>query len=100
MIVVPRQQGDINKVTEKIVSALRGFLTFTEKGMGKMTESALEVAEKLLWKDLIVNYQKAWDEALEKAGGRHYMLEPVPYAELLHEVVYQRTTHRVGRRCW
>ena len=88
--VVPRQQGDNNKVIDEIVAALRRFLTLTDKGMAQISESALQVAEKLLWKDLIVYYQKAWDVALEKSGGRHYMMEPVPYADMLHEVVYQK----------
>ena len=88
--VVPRQEGNTNKVIDEIVAALRHFLTLTDKGVAKISEAALQVAEKLLWKDLIVLYQKAWDVALEKSGGRHYMLEPVPYAELLHEVVYQK----------
>jgi phosphorylase/glycogen(starch) synthase len=88
--VVSRQVGDNDKVIEEIVSALRRFLNLTDKGMAKVSEAALQVAEKLLWKDLIVNYQKAWDVALEKAGGRHYMMEPVPYADMMHEVVYQK----------
>ena len=88
--VVPRQVGDNDKVIDEIVSALRRFLSLTEKGSEQIAESALKVANKLLWKDLIVSYQKAWDVALEKSGGRHYMMEPVPYAELLHEVVYQK----------
>ena len=77
-------------MVDEIVSALRRFLNLTDKGMTEISEAALQVADKLLWKDLIVNYQKAWDVALEKSGGRHYMMEPVPYAELLHEVVYQK----------
>ena len=88
--VVSRQVGDNDKVIEEIVSALRRFLNMTDKGMAKVSEAALQVADKLLWKDLIVNYQKAWDVALEKAGGRHYMMEPVPYADMMHEVVYQK----------
>ena len=90
VIVVPRQQGDANKVIDVIVSALRSFQTLTEKGMEKISEAALEVANKLLWKDLIVSYQNAWDMALEKSSGRHYMMEPVPYADMMHEVVYQK----------
>ena len=69
---------------------MRRFLNLTEKGMTEISEAALQVAEKLLWKDLIVNYQKAWDVALEKSGGRHYMMEPVPYADMMHEVAYQK----------
>ncbi len=88
--VVSRQVGDNDKVIDEIVSAMRRFLNLTDKGMAKVSEAALQVAEKLLWKDLIVNYQKAWDVALEKAGGRHYMMEPVPYADMMHEVVYQK----------
>ncbi len=90
VVVAHRKDGDAEKVIEVIVDSLRRFLGMTEKGMNKVSEEALKVAEKLLWKDLIVNYEKAYDIALEKSGGRHYMLEPVPYAELLHEVVYQK----------
>ena len=88
--VVPRHEGDVNKVIDEIVAALRSFQTLDSKGVEKKTEAALQVAEKLLWKDLIVSYQKAWDVALEKSGGRHYMMEPVPYADMMHEVVYQK----------
>ena len=90
VIVAHRQDGDPNKVIDDIVNALRHFLDMTEKGMAKISDAALKVAEKLLWKDLIASYEKAWDVALEKSGGRHYMMEPVPYAELLHEVIYQK----------
>ena len=90
VIVARRQDGDANQVIDDIVNGMRHFLGMTEKGMAKISEAALKVAEKLLWKDLITSYEKAWDIALEKSGGRHYMMEPVPYAELLHEVVYQK----------
>jgi len=90
VIVAHRQDGDPNQVIEDIVAAMRHFLNLTEKGMANISDEALKVAEKLLWKDLITSYEKAWDVALEKSGGRHYMMEPVPYAELLHEVVYQK----------
>ena len=88
--VVPRQDGDVNKLIDEIVSSLRHFLNLTDKGMAQISEMTLKIAEQLLWKDLIVSYQKAWDLALEKSAGRHYMMEPVPYAELLHEVVVQK----------
>ncbi len=88
--VVPREAGDINKVIDEIVAAMRRFLAMDEKDMAAITDLALQVADKLLWKDLIVSYEQAYDVALEKSAGRHYMLEPVPYAELLHEVVYQK----------
>ena len=88
--VVPRQEGDVNKLIDEIVSSLRHFLNLTDKGMAQISEMTLKIAEQLLWKDLIVSYQKAWDMALEKSAGRHYMMEPVPYAELLHEVVVQK----------
>ena len=90
VIVAHRQDGDANQVIDDIVNAMRRFLGMTEKGMAKVSESALKVAEKLLWKDLITSYKKAWDVALEKSGGRHYMMEPVPYADLMHEVVYHK----------
>ena len=90
VIVARRQDGDDNKVIDEIVVAMRHFLEMGQKEMLEVSESALVVAESLLWKDLIVSYQKAWDVALEKSGGRHYMLEPIPYADMMHEVVYQK----------
>ena len=90
VIVVHRQDGDTNQVVEDIVAAMHHFLSMTEKGMAKVSEEALKVADKLLWKDLIVSYEKAYEIAMEKSGGRHYMMEPVPYADMMHEVVYQK----------
>ena len=90
VIVARRQDGDTNQVVEEIVTALRHFLSMTEKGMAKVSEDALKVADKLLWKDLIVHYEKAYEIAMEKSSGRHYMMEPVPYADMMHEVVYQK----------
>ncbi len=88
--VVHRQEGNENQVIDDILSAMRRFLEMNPKAMEKVSESALKVAEKLRWNDLISNYQQAWDVALEKSGGRHYMLETVPYADMLHEVSYQK----------
>ena len=88
--VVHRQEGNENQVIDDILSAILRFLDMSQKAMEKVSESALKVAEKLRWNDLISNYQQAWDVALEKSGGRHYMLETVPYADMLHEVSYQK----------
>ena len=88
--VVHREEGNENQVIEDIVATMRRFLDIDEKGMRKVTEDALMVANKLLWKNLIVSYEQAWDMAMEKSGGRHYMLETVPYADMLHEVTYQK----------
>ena len=90
VIVVHRQDGNNEQVVEEIVNAIRRFLGMTEKGMDKVSEEAMKVAGNLLWKDLYGSYQKAYEIALEKSGGRHYMMEPVPYADMMHEVVYQK----------
>ena len=41
----------------------------SSKGMAKVSEDALKVADKLLWKDLIVHYEKAYEIAMEKSSG-------------------------------
>ena len=88
--VIHRQEGNGNQVVDDIVKALRGFMEKTDKELKEASNAALELANKLRWNDLIVSYQQAWDVALEKSSSRHYMLESVPYADMLHEVTYQK----------
>lgn len=88
--VVHRQEDNVNQVIDDIVKALRGFMEKTDAELKKTWDAALKLADKLRWNDLIASYQKAWDVALEKSGSRHYMLESVPYADMLHEVTYQK----------
>ena len=88
--VVHRQEENTNQVIDDIVAAMRRFLEKSPDEMKAISEKAMTIADRLLWKDLIVSYQQAWDVALEKSSGRHYLLEAVPYADMLHEVVYQK----------
>ena len=90
VMVLHRQTNDNNRIAGDILAAIQRFLTMSAKDMEAVSAKALEIANKLLWKDLISKYQKAWDVALEKSSGRHYMLETIPYADLLHEVTYQK----------
>ena len=90
VVVVHRQEGNENQVIDEIVATIQRFIGMTEKGIKKVSDAALQVSNMLLWKDLIVSYQQAWEMAMEKYGGRHYMLETVPYADMLHEVTYQK----------
>lgn len=84
--VVERKEGFGNQVVEAIVAKIRDFIGKSNDEMAQIATDALKLAEKLCWKELISNYQKAWGMALEKSGSRHYMLESVPYADMLHEV--------------
>ena len=88
--VIERKEGFGNQVVDAIVAKMRDFIGKSKDEMAKIAADALKLAEKLCWKELISNYQKAWDLALDKSGSRHYMLESVPYADMLHEVTYQK----------
>lgn len=94
--VVHRQEGNGNQVVEDIVAAIRRFLSKSKDEMNAIADQAFAIAEKLRWSDLVSHYQKSWDMALERAGSRHYLLESVPYADLLHEVTYQKK----DTPCW
>ncbi|MBQ0128980.1 MAG: alpha-glucan family phosphorylase [bacterium] len=89
--VVERREGFGNQVIDAIVAKMRVFIGKSKEDMAKIAADALNLAGKLCWKELISNYQKAWNIALDKSGGRHYMLESVPYADMLHEVTYEKT---------
>lgn len=84
--VVERKEGFGNQVVDAIVAKMRDFIGKSKDEMVMISADALKLAEKLCWKELISNYQKAWSMALDKSGSRHYMLESVPYADMLHEV--------------
>ena len=89
--VVERREGFGNQVIDAIVAKIRDFIGKSKEDMAKIAADALNLAGKLCWKELIYNYQKAWNIALDKSSGRHYMLESVPYADMLHEVAYEKT---------
>ncbi|MCQ2303790.1 MAG: alpha-glucan family phosphorylase [Bacteroidales bacterium] len=89
--VVERKEGFGNQVVDAIVNKMRDFIGKSKEDMAKIAADALNLAGKLCWKELISNYQKAWNIALDKSGSRHYMLESVPYADMLHEVTYEKT---------
>ena len=88
--VVERKENSGNQVVDAIVAKMRDFIGKSKDEMAEIATDALRLAEKLCWKELISNYQMAWDLALTKSGSRHYMLESVPYADMLHEVTYQK----------
>ena len=88
--VVERKENSGNQVVDAIVDKMRDFIGKSKDEMAEIATEALKLAEKLCWKELISNYQKAWELALDKSGSRHYMLESVPYADMLHEVTYQK----------
>jgi alpha-glucan phosphorylases len=88
--IVHRQEGNSQEVVEKIVATMKSFSVKTPEQWNKISKMALEIASKLEWKDLIGFYQQAWDMALEKASSRYCMMDAIPYADLLHEVVYHK----------
>lgn len=90
VMVVRRKEDNASQVVDEIVKALHGFMDEDDEELERTCNAALKLAEKLRWKDLIVSYRQAWDVALEKSSGRHYMLESVPYADMLHEVSFQK----------
>ncbi len=88
--VVHRQQDNDNDVINGIVDTVRKFSEKSDSDIANTSSKALKLAEKLLWKDLISNYQKSWDIALTKSESRHYLVESIPYADLLREMPAQK----------
>lgn len=89
-VVVKRNETNDGQVVAAIVESIKHFASKTKEEMARISTEALALSERLCWDELVENYCKAWDVALEKSGSRHYMRESVPYADMLHEVSYQK----------
>ena len=66
MLVIERSDFNDDTVTEQITNHIYNFGQKNEEELVKSREKAFEISRSFLWKNLIVNYNKVYDIALQR----------------------------------
>ncbi len=86
--VLQRSNTSFDDLSVAIADTVNRLMKKIPEQRSEISEAALAIAQKLLWKNLISNYQKGWSKALEMVGSRNYLIESIPYVDMLREVSY------------
>lgn len=88
--VIERDDNNQAEVINGIGKRIRKALNTTDKDWVKLRHSCRKVAASLNWSDLIDNYFKAWQLALEKLGQREDQFESKRFTETLRSFDYRK----------
>ena len=88
--VIHREEGNGDYVVSAIAEVVENLSKRSEKQWETITSEALRLASMFYWKDLIVNYLRAYDMALNKLKGREYMRQSRLYSEVLRNFDFKK----------
>ena len=88
--IVERNEENYSDVVKAIAERISLFVSKTPKKLEASGTESLELASKLLWDDLISNYQQAWDIALNKLEGRADQFEMKRHTETLRNFDFRK----------
>ncbi len=88
--VLKRHNTSFEETATLVADTVNRLMKKTAEQRLAISKEACDIAQKLLWKVLIGKYQEAWDRALEMVGTRNYLIESIPYVDMLHEVTYTK----------
>ncbi|MCD6113007.1 MAG: alpha-glucan family phosphorylase [Bacteroidales bacterium] len=75
------ERTDDNNIVDRIVENLVEIMNLSNTDKNKLREDAFNISKKALWKNLIVNYKKAYSIALEKVENRSDLFKNKLYPE-------------------
>ena len=69
--VIQRTDHNDDEVVRNIADQILFYLNCTPQAMKDIRKTAMAIAEKALWTHLFANYEKTYEIALSKSGGRY-----------------------------
>ena len=88
--VIHREEENSVTVINKMAEVVEKMTAYSDKENEEISEKAVEIASKLIWKKLIINYLKAYDLAVRKSGGKEYIKQSKKYSEVLRNFDYKK----------
>ncbi|MBQ2188035.1 MAG: glycogen/starch synthase, partial [Bacteroidales bacterium] len=88
--VIHREEDNGDTVVNQMVAVVEKMNAYSEKENNKISDQAVAIASKFIWKELIVNYLNAYDLAVRKAGVKDYMKQSRKYSEVLRVFDYKK----------
>ena len=97
--VIQRTDHNDDEVVKNIADQILFYLNCTPQAMKDIRKTAMAIAEKALWTHLFANYEKTYEIALGKSGGRYeqYKNKTSNVGTMVKELkVEQPSWHRVA----
>ncbi len=88
--VIHREEENNDAVVSQMAAVVKKMTSHSDKENKEISDKALEIASKLVWKELITNYLDAYDLAIRKSGGRDYIKQSKKYSEVLRNFDYKK----------
>ncbi len=88
--VIHREEENNDAVVSQMAAVVEKMTSHSDKENKEISDKALEIASKLVWKELITNYLDAYDLAIRKSGGRDYIKQSKKYSEVLRNFDYKK----------
>ncbi|MBK9290451.1 MAG: alpha-glucan family phosphorylase [Bacteroidetes bacterium] len=88
--VIDRNEDNTTEVFEQIAALIRRYAEQQRESNEIPSTEAQAIAGKLLWNDLIVNYQQAWNHALTKLEKRAVVFESRKFVETLRPFTLEK----------
>ncbi len=88
--VIDRLNKSEEEISASIASSILSFSKLTKDKASKCSKEAFEIAEQAYWDDLIINYKKAWDIALEKLEKREQVYEAQKFTSTLRPIALEK----------
>lgn len=90
VMVIHRDENNYDKVVSQLSNEIEKFSGFSTQHLEKLGTAALQTAGKALWSELIINYEKAWQIAIETAAGRADQFEIKRQTETLRNFDFRK----------
>lgn len=88
--VIHREEDNNDAVVNEMAATVLKMAAHSEKEIAEISKHAVDVATMLTWKELIINYLKAYNMAVEKSGGREYIKQSKKYSEVLRNFDFKK----------
>lgn len=88
--VLERNEENTAQLIRSIAGYIEEFAQFDQKTVNKYRDQAYQIASKALWQELIVNYEEAWDKALDQLSKRSHVFESQKFNELLRPITLNK----------
>jgi len=88
--VIHREEKNNDFIVAEMADVVLKMSQNSEKINAEISKNAVEIASKLIWKELIINYLKAYELAMTKASGRESMKQSKQYSEVLRNFDFKK----------
>lgn len=88
--VIHREEENNNAVIDEMADVVLRMTAHTDKEKEEISEKAVMIASKLIWKELVGNYLNAYNSAIKKSEGKDYIKQSRKYSEVLRNFDYKK----------